>query len=153
MPWQIHWIVGNADLRFHVIYPKIYKSQQTGHPHIVGHCQSKGLWECHALKTSLSAVRQLCWHCSGWVEDVEERSSLSRSCPTTRWSTPSSMEMSVAHIYHGHNDVGVGVRGAARFWLWNWVQASHWWTTSLMALFMPGQKKLPCASNCDFVIP
>ena len=61
------------------------------------------------------------------------------------------MKISVAHIRHGHN--GVGVRGAAAFWLWNWVQASHWQTTSLMALFMPGQKKLPCMSNCDFVIP
>ena len=43
MPWQIHWIVGNADLRFCVICPKIYRSQQIGHSHIVGHCQSKGL--------------------------------------------------------------------------------------------------------------
>ena len=39
------------------------------------------------------------------------------------------------------------------FWLWNWVQVSHWQTTSLMALLMPGQKKLPCVSNCDFIIP
>ena len=81
MPWQIHLIVGNADLRFHVIYPKIYRSRQTGHSHIVGHCQSEGLQGCHALKTSLSAVRQPCWCCSGWVEDVEQRSSLSRSHP------------------------------------------------------------------------
>ena len=71
--------------------------------------------------------------------------------PTTRWSTPSSMKISVAHICHGCD--GVGVRDAAAFWLWNWVQASHWQTTSLMALFMPGQKKLPSVSNCDFVIP
>ena len=63
------------------------------------------------------------------------------------------MKISVAHICHGHDGVGVGVRGAAAFWLWNQVQASHWWTTSLMALFMPGKKKLPCASSCDFVIP
>ena len=65
------------------------------------------------------------------------------------------MKISVAHICHGHDGVGVGVgvRGAAAFWLWNWVQASHWQTTSLMALLMLGQKKLPCASNCDFVIP
>ena len=73
--------------------------------------------------------------------------------PTTRWSIPSSMKMSVAHICHGHDGVGVGVRGAAAFWLWKWLQASHWWTTSLMALFMLGQKKLPRASNCEFVIP
>ena len=50
LPQQIHWIVGNADLRFHVWCPKTYRSQQTGHSHIVGHCQSEGLWECHALK-------------------------------------------------------------------------------------------------------
>ena len=30
MPQQIHWIVGNADLRFHVIFPKIYRSWQIG---------------------------------------------------------------------------------------------------------------------------
>ena len=41
----IHWIVGNADLRFCVICPKIYRSQWTGHSHIVGHCQSEGLWD------------------------------------------------------------------------------------------------------------
>ena len=63
------------------------------------------------------------------------------------------MKISVAHICHGRDGVGVGVRGAAAFWLWNWVQLSHWQTTSLMALLMPGQKKLPCARNCDFVIP
>ena len=39
----IHWIVSNADLRFHVICPKIYRSWQTGHLHIVGHCHSEGL--------------------------------------------------------------------------------------------------------------
>ena len=66
---------------------------------------------------------------------------------------PSSMKISVAHICHGCNGVGVGVRGIAAFWLWNQVQASHWQTTSLMALLMPGQKKLPSVSNCDFVIP
>ena len=43
MPWWIHWIEGNADLRFHVWCPKIYRSQQIGHSHIVGHCQSEGL--------------------------------------------------------------------------------------------------------------
>ena len=32
------------------------------------------------------------------------------------------------------------MRGAAAFWLWNWVQASHWQTTSSMALFMLGQR-------------
>ena len=81
MPWQIHWIEGNADFRFHVICPKIYRSQWTGQSHTVDHCQSEGLWGCHALKTSPSAVRQPCWCCSGWVEDVELRSSSSRSCP------------------------------------------------------------------------
>ena len=63
------------------------------------------------------------------------------------------MKISVAHICHGHDGVGVGVRGTAAFWLWNWVQVSHWPTTSAMALFMPGQKKLPHVSNCDFIIP
>ena len=63
------------------------------------------------------------------------------------------MNISVAHICHGHDGVGVGVRGAAAFWLWNQVQASHWQTTSLMALFMPGQKKLPCMSKCDSLLP
>ena len=69
------------------------------------------------------------------------------------WSIPSSIKISVAHICHGCNVVGVGVRGAAAFWLWNQVQASHWQTTSSMALFMLGQKKLPHTSYCDFVIP
>ena len=61
----------------------------------------------------------------------------------------------MAHICFWCNGVGVdvGVRGAAAFWLWNQVQSSHWWTTSLMALFMLGQKKLPHMSNCDFIIP
>ena len=63
------------------------------------------------------------------------------------------MKISVAHISHGHEGVDVGVRGTAAFWLWNQVQASHWQTTSSMALFMPGQKKLPHASNHDFIIP
>ena len=63
------------------------------------------------------------------------------------------MKISVAHICHGQDGVGVGVRGAAAFWLWNCMQVSDWQTTSLMALLMPGQKKLPHASNCDFVIP
>ena len=63
------------------------------------------------------------------------------------------MKISVAHICHGWDGVGVGVRGAASFWLWNQEQVSHWQTTTSMALLMPGQKKLPCASNCDFVIP
>ena len=81
MPWQIHWILGNADLRFCVLCPKIYRSQWTGHSHIVGHCHSEGLWGCHALQTFLSAVRQPCWHCSGQVEDAKQRSSLSRNGP------------------------------------------------------------------------
>ena len=61
--------------------PQDIQSLQTGHSHIVGHCQSRGLWGCHALKTSLSAVRQPCWHCSGWVEDIKQRTSLSRNHP------------------------------------------------------------------------
>ena len=63
------------------------------------------------------------------------------------------MKISVAHIYHGCYGMGIGVRGMAACWLWNWVQVSHWQTTSLMAMFMPSQKKLPHSSNCDFVIP
>ena len=61
--------------------------------------------------------------------------------------------MSVAHICHRHDGVGVGVRGTAAFWLWNCVQVSHWQTTSSLALLMLGQKKLPRVSNCDFIIP
>ena len=133
--------------------PQEIQKLVTGHSHIEGHCQSEGLQGCHALKTSPSAVRQPSWHCSGQVEGIELRSCLSRSHPTTRWSIPSSMKISVAHICYGHDGVGVGVRGAAAFWFWNQVQASHWQTTSLMALLMPDQKKLPCMSNCDFVIP
>ena len=49
--------VGSADLRFHVRCPKLYRSQQTEHLHTVGRCQSKGLWGCLALKTSLSTVK------------------------------------------------------------------------------------------------
>ena len=50
--------------------------------------------------------------------------------------------MSVAYICHGWGRVGIGVRGAAAFWAWNWVQVSHCRTTSSMALFMPGQKHI-----------
>ena len=57
-----------------------YTESWTGHSHIVGHCQSEGLPGCHALSISLSVVRQACWHCSGQVEDIEWRSSLSRNC-------------------------------------------------------------------------
>ena len=59
----------------------LYFAHWSGHLHIVGHCQSEGLWGCHALKTSPSAVRQPCWHCSGQVEGIKLRSSSSRSCP------------------------------------------------------------------------
>ena len=52
-------------------------------------------------------------------------------------------EDSKVHICHGWDGVGVGVRGAAAFWAQNWVQASHWQTTSSMALFIPGQKICP----------
>ena len=46
--------------------------------------------------------------------------------------------MSVVHICHGWDGVGIGVRGAAAFCAWNWVQVSHCQTASSMALFMPG---------------
>ena len=61
--------------------------------------------------------------------------------------------MSVAHICHGWDGVGVGVRGATAFWAWTWVQVSHWQMTSPMALFIPGQKMHPCPSNWALVIP
>ena len=81
MPQQIHWIVGNTALRFCVWCPKTYRSWQTEHLHTEGHCQSEGLRGCHALKTSPSAVRWPCWHCSGQVEGIRQRSSSSRSLP------------------------------------------------------------------------
>ena len=37
--------------------------------------------------------------------------------------------------------LGVGVRGAAAFWLWNQRQASHWQTTSSMALVDAGPEE------------
>ena len=80
------------------------------------------------------------------MEGIKLRSSSSRSPPTTRWSIPSSVKISVAHICHGHDGVGVGVRGAAAFWLWNQVQASHWQTTSLMALVDDGPEE---TSTCE----
>ena len=46
--------------------------------------------------------------------------------------------MSMAHIYHGQDGVGIGVRGATAFWVWNRVQVSHCQTASSMVLFMPG---------------
>ena len=46
--------------------------------------------------------------------------------------------MSVVHICHGQDGVGIGVRGAAAFWVWNWVHVSHCQTASSMPLFMPG---------------
>ena len=61
--------------------------------------------------------------------------------------------MSVVHICHGWDGVGIGVRGAAAFWVWNWVQVSHCQTASSMALFMPGQKTHPHANNWALVIP
>ena len=33
----------------------------------------------------------------------------------TRWSTPSSVKISVAHNCHGRDGVGVGMRGTAAF--------------------------------------
>ena len=61
--------------------------------------------------------------------------------------------MSVAHICHGQDRVGSGVRGAAAFWAWNQVQVSHCQTASSMALFMPSQKTHPHANNWDLVVP
>ena len=61
--------------------------------------------------------------------------------------------MSVAHIFHGQEGVGIRVRGAAAFWLWNWVQVSHCWTASSMALFMPSQKTHPWVNNWALVVP
>ena len=51
--------------------------------------------------------------------------------------------MSMVHICHGQNGVGIGVRGAAAFWAWNQVQVLHCQTASSMALLMPGQKTHP----------
>ena len=152
MPWQIHWIVGNADLRFCVLCPKIYRSQQIGHLHIVGHYQSEGLRGCHALKTSPSAARQLCWHCSGPVEYIEWRSSSSRSFPLPGGQLPLAWRC-LWHTSAMGKRCGCRCDRCCSILLWNWVQVSHWQTTSSMALLMPGQKKLPCASNCNFVIP
>ena len=61
--------------------------------------------------------------------------------------------MSMVHICHGQDRVGIGVRGAAAFWAWNWVQVSHCQIASSMALFMPSQKTHPCMNNWDLVIP
>ena len=47
-----------------------------------------------------------------WMKIIFEQKS-----PTTRWSIPSRVKISVAHICHGRDGVGVGVRGAAAFWL------------------------------------
>ena len=58
----------------------------------------------------------------------------------------------MAHICHGWEGVGVGVRGAAAFWAWNLVQVSHYQTASSMALFMPDQKTHPHANNWALVI-
>ena len=119
----------------------------------MGHCQSEGLQGCHALKTSSSAVRQPCWHCSGQVKYVKQRSSLSRSHPLPGgqllwvwrclWHTSAMGMMMWVLVWEvlQHSDSGT----MCRF--------SHWQTTSSMALLMPGQKRLPHASNCDFVIP
>ena len=61
--------------------------------------------------------------------------------------------MSVVHMCHGWDGVGIGVRGVVAFWAWNQVQVSHCQTASSMALFMPSQKTHPCANNWALVIP
>ena len=55
--------------------------------------------------------------------------------------------MSMVHICHGQDGVGIGVRGAEAFCAWNWVQVSHCQTVSSMALFMPSQKTHPHMNN------
>ena len=55
--------------------------------------------------------------------------------------------MSMAHICHGQDRVGLGMRGVAAFWAWNSMQVSHCQTASSMALFMPGQ------NNWALVVP
>ena len=44
----------------------------------------------------------------------------------------------------GRTELASGVRGAAAFCAWNWVQVSHCQTASSMALFTSGQKTHPC---------
>ena len=61
------------------------------------------------------------------------------------------MKISVAHICHGCNGVGVGVRGAAAFWLWN--ALADWQTTSSIALLMPGQKKFHVQATVTLLFP
>ena len=61
--------------------------------------------------------------------------------------------MSMVHICHGWDKVGIGIRGAAAFWAWNRVQVSHCQTASSMALFMPGQKAHPHGNNWALVVP
>ena len=58
--------------------------------------------------------------------------------------------MSVAHMCHGWDGVGIGVRGAAVFWAWNWVQVSHCQTASSMALFMPKPEDTSMSKQLGF---
>ena len=61
--------------------------------------------------------------------------------------------MSMTHISHGQDGVGIEIRGAAAFWAWKQVQVSHCQTDSSMALFIPSQKTHPCMNNWAFVVP
>ena len=40
----------------------------------------KDFGDAMLCKHLFSAARQPCWHCSGWVEDIKQRSSLSINC-------------------------------------------------------------------------
>ena len=60
--------------------PRGAELQWIVHLHTEAHCQNGVLWEFHALRTSLWAVRWLWQCCSGQMEDVRWGSSLNRSC-------------------------------------------------------------------------
>ena len=61
--------------------------------------------------------------------------------------------MSVAHICHGQDRVGIGVRGAAAFWLGTGCRSHTAELLLLWALFMPGQKTHPCMNNWALMVP
>ena len=155
MPRQIHWTVGSVDLRSHVRCPKMYRSQQTGHSHTVGHCQSKGLQGCHALKTSLSAVRRPCWHCSDQVEGIGQGSSSSRShlLPGGQlllvwrylWHTSAMGEMVLVWVWGVLQHSGSGSRcrfhtgrQLLRWPFWCWARRNFHMRTTVTLLFPGG---------------
>ena len=61
--------------------------------------------------------------------------------------------MSDAHIYQGHEGIGVDVSCVASFWAWNLMQFHIAKQLPSMALLIPGQKSQSLASNCVFVMP